>query len=247
GFTERPMVAELVEVGRRFNVPVAEDLGSGHLGSAQGQIGARLGSDRGQIGVRPLYHSLGSSEPAVTTSVAAGVDLCCFSGDKVLGGPQAGIIVGRPELVDRVRRHPLMRALRVDKLTYAALEATLAEYAAGRASETIPVQRMLAASADEIRARAAAVAARVNTIDRWQAELIAGASAVGGGSAPGIELPTWLIALRYRACTAEALDARLRALVPPVIARIENDRVLLDLRTVLIDQDSQLPELFARV
>src|SRR5262249_31930052 len=156
GFTERPEVSELVAIGRRFKIPVAEDLGSGYLG-------VRSGSD-------PI------DDPSVGATIAAGVDICCFSGDKLLGGPQAGIIVGRTELVSIVRRHPLMRALRVDKLTYAALEATLIEYAAGRAAQTIPVARMLATTADAIRLRAEALAARVNAIDGWRAELLAGAS-----------------------------------------------------------------------
>ncbi len=229
GFTERPSLGELVEIGRRFGVPVAEDLGSGHLGGA--------GSP----------HPLDRIEPAVRDAVAAGVDICCFSGDKLLGGPQAGIIVGREELVERVRRHPLMRALRVDKLTYAALEATLAEYAAGRASATIPVQRMLTMGADEIRVRAEALAARLNAIDGWRAELRAGASAVGGGSAPGVELATWLVAIEKRGLTPDALEERLRRLTPPVVARIERDRVLLDLRTVVPDQDQTLLGLIASV
>ena len=229
GFTERPSLGELVEIGRRFGVPVAEDLGSGHLGGA--------GSP----------HPLDRIEPAVRDAVAAGVDICCFSGDKLLGGPQAGIIVGREELVERVRRHPLMRALRVDKLTYAALEATLAEYAAGRASATIPVQRMLTMGADEIRVRAEALAARLNAIDGWRAELRAGASAVGGGSAPGVELATWLVAIEKRGLTPDALEERLRRLTPPVVARIERDRVLLDLRTVFPDQDQTLLGLIASV
>jgi L-seryl-tRNA(Ser) seleniumtransferase len=229
GFTERPSLGELVEIGRRFGVPVAEDLGSGHLGGA--------GSP----------HPLDRIEPAVRDAVAAGVDICCFSGDKLLGGPQAGIIVGREEIVERVRRHPLMRALRVDKLTYAALEATLAEYTAGRASATIPVQRMLTMGADEIRVRAEALAARLNAIDGWRAELRAGASAVGGGSAPGIELATWLVAIEKRGLTPDALEERLRRLTPPVVARIEHDRVLLDLRTVFPDQDQTLLGLIASV
>ena len=229
GFTERPSLGELVEIGRRFGVPVAEDLGSGHLGGA--------GSP----------HPLDRIEPAVRDAVAAGVDICCFSGDKLLGGPQAGIIVGREEIVERVRRHPLMRALRVDKLTYAALEATLAEYAAGRASATIPVQRMLTMGADEIRVRAEALAARLNAIDGWRAELRAGASAVGGGSAPGVELATWLVAIEKRGLTPDALEERLRRLTPPVVARIERDRVLLDLRTVVPDQDQTLLGLIASV
>ena len=226
GFTERPELADLVALGKRFNIPVAEDLGSGHL-----VAGAR--------------HPLGDAEPAVAGSVAAGVDLCCFSGDKLLGGPQAGIIVGRGELVERVRRHPLMRALRVDKMTYAALEATLAEYAAGRAADVVPVQRMLAMTLDEIRARAEALAARVRTLEGWRAELVPGASAVGGGSAPGVELPTWLVAIEKRGLTPDALEERLRGLTPAIIARIERDRVLLDLRTVLPAQDGTLAALLA--
>src|SRR5207344_140095 len=114
---------------------------------------ANSASDQGQTGVRPGSDLLGE-EPAVEASVAAGVGVCCFSGDKLLGGPQAGLIVGRREIIERIGRHPLMRALRADKMTYAALEATLGEYAAGRAAVTVPVQRMLATTAEEIRARA---------------------------------------------------------------------------------------------
>jgi L-seryl-tRNA(Ser) seleniumtransferase len=269
GFTERPALADLAAVGRNFNIPVAEDLGSGHLGSDRGQtgdrpgsdrgqtgvgsgadqgrVGVRPGPDRGQVGVRPLPQALWSAEPAVQDSVAGGVDICCFSGDKLLGGPQAGIIVGRTELVDRVRRHPLMRALRVDKLTYAALEATLAEYAAGRAAQAIPVQRMLTATPDEIRTRAEAVATRIRAVEGWRVELVSGSSAVGGGSAPGVELPTWLVAVERRGLSADALEERLRASTPPIVARIESDRVLLDLRTVLPEQDQELATLLAQV
>jgi len=232
GFTERPELGELVAIGRRFNVAVAEDLGSGHLGT---------------LGVRPLAENATLWKSSVDDSIAAGVGTCCFSGDKLLGGPQAGIIVGRAELVERVRRHPLMRALRVDKLTYAALEATLIEYAAGRAATTVPVQRMLTMSADEIRVRAATLATRLNAVDGWRADLVSGTSAVGGGSAPGVELPTWLVAIERRGLSPDALASRLRTLTPPVIARIERDQVLLDLRTVLDDQDSQLGGLIETV
>ncbi|MEK7863592.1 MAG: L-seryl-tRNA(Sec) selenium transferase [Chloroflexota bacterium] len=228
GFTERPRLAELVALGRRFNIPVAEDLGSGHL--AHGP-----------------HHPLAAVEPSVVDSVGSGVDLCCFSGDKLLGGPQAGIIVGRQELVDRLRRHPLMRALRADKMTYAALEATLAEYAAGRAATTVPVQRMLAASAESIRARADALASSLAATDGLRAEATAGVSAVGGGGAPGVELATWLVSIEQRGVTPQALEARLRQLTPPVIARIERDRVVLDLRTVLVEQDSLLEGLLQRL
>jgi L-seryl-tRNA(Ser) seleniumtransferase len=141
GFTERPALEELVALGRRFRVPVAEDLGSGWLGPADGAPAA-LGE-----------------EPAVTASIAAGADAVMFSGDKLLGGPQSGIIAGTAATLATIRTHPLMRAVRVDKLTYAALEATLEEYAAGRASETVPAARMLALTADDLEPRAAALAA----------------------------------------------------------------------------------------
>jgi L-seryl-tRNA(Ser) seleniumtransferase len=227
GFTERPRVEDLVAVGRKFNIPVAEDLGSGNVSDTGS--GTVSDTDPGTI-----------SDPTVAATVAAGVDVCCFSGDKLLGGPQAGIIVGRVAQVDRIRKHPLMRALRVDKMTYAALEATLAEYAAGRAQTTVPVQRMLTLTAGEIRARADAVAAAIRARDGWNAEVLPGVSAIGGGSAPGVELPTTLVAIEKRGMTPDALEALLRQQTPPIIARIERDRLLLDLRTVLPDQDSEL-------
>jgi L-seryl-tRNA(Ser) seleniumtransferase len=219
GFTARPSLEDLVAAGKKLNIPVAEDLGSGNLrGSSEFEL----------------------TEPTVGASVEAGVDVCCFSGDKLLGGPQAGIIVGRTPLINRIRTHPLMRALRVDKMTYAALEATLADYAAGREAATVPVQRMLAATADEIRARAVAMAARIGVRSGWRAEIVEGASAVGGGSAPGLELPTHLIAVARDGITADALEQQFRAALPPVIARIERDRVVIDLRTVLPEQDATL-------
>jgi L-seryl-tRNA(Ser) seleniumtransferase len=220
GFTERPMLREVIEVGRRLNVAVAEDLGSGLLAG-------------------PERHRL-DDEPSVEETIAAGVDVCCFSGDKLLGGPQAGIIAGRLASIDRIRRHPLMRALRVDKMTYAALEATLLEYAAGRADRTVPARRMLAMSADDIRARAERLAAELNALPRWRAELLEGRSAVGGGSAPGSELPTVLVSIDRPGESADAVATRIRQARPPIIARIEDGRVLLDLRTVAEAEDSVL-------
>jgi L-seryl-tRNA(Ser) seleniumtransferase len=231
GFTERPSAADLVAVGRRLNVPVAEDLGSGLIG----------------LGAATPPASIERHEPTVRATVSAGVDICCFSGDKLLGGPQAGVIVGRKALVDLVRRHPLMRALRVDKLTYAALEATLAEYAAGRATATVPVPRMLALTADEIRDRAAALAARIGALPGWRADVRGGVSAVGGGSAPGAELPTALVAIVRHGLSPDALDARLRRLSPPLIARIDEDTVVLDLRTVPPEADEQVASLLQRL
>jgi L-seryl-tRNA(Ser) seleniumtransferase len=225
GFTERPSLTDLVALGSRLRVPVVEDLGSGHMG---------LGTDH------PLHHA----EPTVQSSVGAGVDLCCFSGDKLLGGPQAGVIVGKAVHVDRIRRHPLMRALRVDKLTYAALEATLVEYLVGRAEETVPVQRMLALTADAIRGRAQLLAERLSG-EQWRVEVVPGVSAVGGGSAPGVELPTWLLAVEHRHLNPDQCAATLRQQSPPVIARIEHGRLLLDLRTVDDEDDILVAELLA--
>jgi L-seryl-tRNA(Ser) seleniumtransferase len=244
GFTERPTLTDLVTVGNKFNIPVAEDLGSGLLMSDRSPTPVRHQSDTGPTRVGLVSDTIGN-EPAVRDSVAAGVDVCCFSGDKLLGGPQAGIIVGRQALIDRIRTHPLMRALRVDKLTYAALEATLIEYAAGRAATTIPVQRMLTTTADAIRGRAEIVATEIAALGGWRARLVEGRSAVGGGSAPGVELPTWLVVVDRDGASPDALEATLRRLDPPIVARIDRDRVVLDLRTVLPEQDAQLARLFA--
>lgn len=218
GFVERPDLAALVAAGQRLGVPVVEDLGSGNLDPSL------------------------ADEPSIAASLASGVDLVCFSGDKLLGGPQAGILAGRAALVDRLRTHPLMRAFRVDKLTYAALEATLVEYLAGRAATTIPVQRMLARSVESIEDRARTVAEAL-VGGGWRVALMSGTSAVGGGSAPGLNLPTVLLAIERDGFTASALDARLRGLAPPIVARILDDRIVLDLRTVPEDADAQLTTL----
>jgi L-seryl-tRNA(Ser) seleniumtransferase len=218
GFTERPTLNDLVGAARAMNVPVVEDIGSGCL-------------------VDDV-----ADEPSVQASIAAGVDLVCFSGDKLLGGPQAGIIAGRKALIDRLRTHPLMRALRADKITFAILEATLAEYAAGRASASIPVQHMLKMSADDIEARATALAERLSAAG-WRVALVSGSSAVGGGSAPGLALPTVLLSLARDGEPPDTTERWLRSLDPPVVARIEHDRVVLDLRTVSPDDDAVLASL----
>jgi L-seryl-tRNA(Ser) seleniumtransferase len=220
GFTERPALEDLTAIGRRFGIPVVEDLGSGYLGP--------------RAGAPPI-----ADEPEAAASLAVGADIVCFSGDKLLGGPQAGIVAGGREAVGAIRRHPLMRALRVDKLTYAALEATLVEYAARRAAETVPVMRMIALTRDELEARAAALAPVLRDAG-FTVNLVEGFSTIGGGSAPGSKLPTVLVAISRPDVSADALESRLRRLDPPVIARIENDRVVLDLRTVLEHQDALL-------
>ena len=220
GFTERPRLDDLVALGQRFEIPVFEDLGSGNL---------------------LTDHTSGDiNEPTVAASVAAGTAVCCFSGDKLLGGPQAGIIVGAEEPLSRIRAHPLMRALRVGKMTYAALEATLLEYARGRATTTVPVARMLAATREEIDVRAAALADRIADQPLFAATVVDGVSTVGGGGAAGSALPTRLLQLAPHGSSAAKLETRLRALRPAIIARIEDDHVVLDLRTVLPEQDDQL-------
>ena len=239
GFTERAPLQELVALGRRFGVPVAEDLGSGWLGwPLDGARGGPLDEGRG----RPVRDELPEAlrdEPLVSESITAGVDVVCFSGDKLLGGPQAGIIAGRGEALDRIRRHPLMRALRVDKLTYAALEATLEQHAIGRAADEIPVLRMLGMTAAEVGDRADALADALNA-SGWRAGVIDGVSTVGGGSAPGAELPTRLVEIARDGLSADQIEQYLRTLDPPIIARIQDDRVVLDLRTVRTSEDSRL-------
>ena len=227
GFTERPELEELVTLGRRFKVPVAEDLGSGNFmdwGLGVGGWGS------------------GVDEPLVRSSVDTGADVVCFSGDKLLGGPQAGIIVGRRDILSRIRTHPLMRALRVDKMTYAALEATLLEYARGRAHQTVPVASMITLSAAQIEDRARTVAERLRASTRVQVEIIDGVSTIGGGSAPGSEIQTRLLSVSVGTERPDALEARLRHSDSPIIGRIEHDRLLLDLRTVLPEQDQALTD-----
>jgi L-seryl-tRNA(Ser) seleniumtransferase len=216
GFVHETGLAELAELGQARGVPVLDDLGSGTL-------------------LPTAPYGL-AAEPTVQESVAAGADLVTFSGDKLLGGPQAGLIVGKKALVERLKRHPLARALRLDKTTIAGLEATLLSYLRGRAIDELPVWRMIAAPLDGLRARAAALAealARTGA-DAAVAEC---ASAVGGGSLPGETLASAGVSLGPG---AEGLSRRLRAGEPAVVARVAEGRLLLDLRTVLPEQDDAL-------
>jgi L-seryl-tRNA(Ser) seleniumtransferase len=214
GFTERPSLDDLISIARRFNLPVVEDAGSGYL-AVDFDPNAGLLRD----------------EPSVSHSLAAGADVVMFSGDKLLGGPQAGIIVGRTAPLQQIRTHPLMRALRVDKMTYAALEATLADYAAGRAASTVPVPAMIAMPLDAIERRARTLADSLNAAG-IRTRIVDGASTIGGGSAPGSTLPTRLVEIEHPSRSAQQVERQLREHDVPVIARIENDRVVLDLRTV---------------
>lgn len=227
GFTEKPSLEELVALGRRAQIPVFEDLGSGCL------------ADLSASGV---------AEPLARESCRAGVSLVSFSGDKLLGGPQAGVIAGEKALVERVRRNPLFRALRVDKLTIAALEATLHSYQRG-AFDEIPSLRMIRLSADDMAARAEQFAEKIHgNLGRDAAvEVREGFSVIGGGSTPDQQLPTYLVCVASRRHSATALEERLRLPAasegsdrPPVIARIEEGRVVLDLRTVFPEDESTL-------
>jgi L-seryl-tRNA(Ser) seleniumtransferase len=228
GFTEQPGLDELVALARRRNLPLMEDLGSGAL------------FDLRSVGI--------TGEPGVVDSLRAGVDIVTYSGDKLLGGPQAGLISGRADLVARMRSNSLFRALRVDKLTYAALEATLLAYVK-RDHDAVPVLRMMRLSKDEISHRAGRIVSKVESAQaksgHLKLELVDGESVVGGGAAPSAVLPTRLIALTHADLSADELSARLRANAPPIVARVEDGRVLLDLRTVLPEQDVVLVEMLS--
>jgi len=219
GFTSRPEIQELVSLGRERAIPVYEDLGSGCI-----------------VDLRPF----GIEEPLVADSLGAGVDLVSFSGDKLLGGPQAGILAGKAELVARLRRNPMFRALRLDKTIYQALEATLRNLLLERWDE-VPALAMIRQTAEQVRSRAEGL------LDRCPigAELVPGQSVIGGGATPEQSIPTWLIAIRCE--DVVAAEQRLRAGDPPVIARIENGRLLLDLRTVFPEEEQELAAALGRL
>jgi L-seryl-tRNA(Ser) seleniumtransferase len=224
GFTEQPSVAELVALAHKHKLPLMEDLGSGSL------------FDLRSVGIK--------DEPGVLDSLRLGVHVVTYSGDKLLGGPQAGLISGREDLVNKMRDNSLFRALRVDKLTYAALEATLLAYVK-RDYAGIPILRMIGLSKAKIAGRAEALIAKLGK--SVKAELVDGESLLGGGSAPSAVLPTTLIALTCHGLSADQLAARFRASDPPVIARVEEGRVLLDLRTVLPEQDEWVSTILASI
>ncbi len=215
GFTARPELRDLCELGRERGIPVYEDLGSGCI------------VDLRRFGVE---------EPLVSDSLRAGANLVSFSGDKLLGGPQAGILAGDAALIQRLRRNPMFRAFRVDKLIYQALESTLRSLLLERWDE-IPSLRMIAQSNEEMRGRAAGFAARLDGIP---CEVLPGESAIGGGSTPEQPLPTWIVAIR---CGDVVESERLcREGEPPVIARIADDRLIVDLRTVFPEEEEKLLE-----
>ena len=210
GFTESVSPAALAELGHARNIPVIEDLGSGCL------------VDLAPLGLR--------DEPTVQAAIKAGVDVLSFSGDKLLGGPQAGIILGRKPYLDILKRHPLARAMRVDKLTLAALEATLQAYADGTEMQEIPVLSMLARQPEELRQSADSLCARLRSLG-VAAQVLPAESPVGGGSVPTQTLPSFAVAVTPSG-SAAALEAQLRQRPRPIIVRIAHDRCLLDVRTL---------------
>ena len=223
GFTDKPSIEELVALSQRSGLPLVEDLGSGCL------------VDLSEHGV---------SEPTVKQSVDAGVSVVMFSGDKLLGGPQAGIIAGKKEIIARVRRYPLFRALRVDKLTIAALEATLGAYLRAAWSE-IPAMRMIRMTTQELKRRAENFIRELRPelpLDEVEIEIADGASLAGGGSTPSQSLPTRIIRIASARYSATKLEQRLRRAPAgaSVIARVEDDRLILDLRTVFSEQEPLL-------
>jgi L-seryl-tRNA(Ser) seleniumtransferase len=215
GFTSEPELAEITNLASTHGIPFVDDLGSGSI------------LDTTRYG---LAH-----EPMVQESLEGGADLVCFSGDKLLGGPQAGIIVGRKDLVNKLKKHPLARAIRADKLCLSALTATLLHYLKGEADQEIPVWRMISTTEDQINQRASAW---VNVLGFGK--VIEGQSTVGGGSLPGESLPTHLVAIHTQRPSPNRLLALLRAADPPVIARLQDDQLILDPRTVLPEQESSL-------
>jgi len=222
GFTERPALADLVAMAQRASVPLFEDQGTGLLTSLA------------EYGI--------SGEPTLPESLAAGVDLAAASGDKLFGGPQCGLLVGRTDFIQRIKHNPMMRAFRVDKLAYAAIEATLFDYA-DAAVNAIPIHRMLAFRPEDLMQRCQQIAGQIMS-PQLTVEPVPVESVVGGGTAPKATLPSCALALRHASMTADQLSSALRRLDPPVIARISEDAVYLDLRTVPAAFDTELTRLF---
>ena len=219
GFTSSPRLDELAALAREAMIPLYEDAGSGQL------------SDLSELGVE--------GEPIIEQLIAGGADLVSFSGDKLLGSVQAGLIVGKRGIVDRLRRHPLYRALRSDKLRLAALEATLAAHQRNRAE--VPVLQMLSLTKQDISTRAQSLLSQVsNNSKTVHLDLIDSESAIGGGAGPTANLPTTVIAVSDQNRTAQEIETVLRTSLPPVIARIADQKVLIDLRTVFPDQEDSL-------
>jgi len=221
GFASSPDLPELAKLAREANLPLYEDAGSGQM------------TDLSAYGVK--------DEHSVAELVANGADVVSFSGDKLLGSAQAGLIVGKADLVNRLRKHPLYRALRIDKLRLAALEASLESYQRAVETEELPVMQMLSLSREDLRSRAQRVVEQIsNQNTRLKASLLESDSALGGGAGPTANLPTTAISLTHDELSAEDIERRLRASQPPIVGRIFENQVMLDLRTVFPDEESAL-------
>ena len=231
GFTAAPSLSELAELAHRHNILLYEDAGSGAM------------FDLSEYGL--------TDEPVIIDSIKAGADVVTFSGDKLLGGVQSGLIVGRRETLEKIRRHPLYRALRVDKLIYAALEATLESFRRDTALQEIPVLKMLSMTETETAARIKRFARRLKNKSKGnqdlQIKIIEGNSVVGGGSAPMAQPPATLLALKHERLSAANLEQNLRLSEPPVITRILEDKVLIDLRTVSETEEAELLKILVKI
>lgn len=231
GFTETPNLTDLAELARQKGLLLYEDAGSGAM------------LDLNRFGL--------TDEPVITDSIAAGADIVSFSGDKLLGGTQAGLIVGREESVEKIRKHPMYRVLRVDKLTYAALEGTLDEYSRGTALTKIPVLKMLSVSKAELDERTRQFAQKLTDSSRVNSDLefavIDASSVVGGGSAPAVQPDTVNLALSHAKLSPVKLEQMLRNSEPPVIARILEDKVLIDLRTISENEEGELLDILRQL
>ena len=230
GFTEQVVLKDLVSLGRKFNIPVMKDLGSGNF-----------------VDLTPYGLE---DEPTVMETISSGVDVVTFSGDKLLGGPQAGIIVGKKRYLDTIKQNPLLRALRIDKFTLAALEVTLREYFdPEKAVKSIPVLEMLTVAQEELKKKARSLFRQITrkAKDAYEMNVEEGFSQAGGGSLPLQTLPTWVVTLIPRSFSVAELDKRLRKHYPPIVARINQERLLIDVRTVFAHEMPIISEALERL
>ena len=227
GFTEEASLEELVEIGKKHGLPVIFDMGNG------------LMLDMSEFGL---------DEPNIPASLSTGIDVMLFSGDKLLGGPQAGIIVGKKKYIKAMKKHPLARAMRVDKMTFAALEATLMKYRDRKtALRDIPVLRMISASSEDMRKKAGRLADAIKRVNpSISLELVPVEDQIGGGSAPMVRLPGWAVSVRDGGKSADRTERNLRKTEIPVIARINEDRLLLCVRTIADDEIETVAEAFRK-
>lgn len=226
GFTASVNPGELVPLAREKNIPLFHDMGSGNMFES--------------------FETPLTDEPSIRTLTSGGIPLISFSGDKLLGGCQAGIIIGKPELIDKLRKNQLLRAIRADKITYIILSELMKLYMTGEYRNTLPVYRMLTQTKNEMRGRVESLRKELKN-PAVSAEIIEGDSFAGGGTAPSEPIPTVLLALMHEKLSASAFAAKLRSQTPPVITRIENGRVIIDLRTVFPDEEQTLSMILNKI